>query len=119
MLGVCLHHLIVDGWSIALFVEELSAAYRALVSGEAFEAPPLRIHAADHAAWQIARMESGALDGDLAYWRGVFESAVPPVALPTDRPALDLLAWSGACDALTGGDRRQALWRLGVAAPIA
>jgi error-prone DNA polymerase len=31
------------------------------------------------------------------------------------RPALELLAWSGACDALAGGDRRVALWRLGIA----
>jgi error-prone DNA polymerase len=33
------------------------------------------------------------------------------------RPALELLAWSGACDALADGDRRVALWRLGVATP--
>ncbi|HEV7773253.1 MAG TPA: error-prone DNA polymerase [Conexibacter sp.] len=33
------------------------------------------------------------------------------------RPALELLAWSGACDELAGGDRRVALWRLGVATP--
>jgi error-prone DNA polymerase len=31
------------------------------------------------------------------------------------RPALELLAWSGACDKLAAGDRRVALWRLGVA----
>jgi len=33
------------------------------------------------------------------------------------RAALERLAWSGACDALAGGDRRVALWQLGVAAP--
>jgi error-prone DNA polymerase len=32
------------------------------------------------------------------------------------RPALDKLAWAGACDTLAGG-RRPALWQLGVAAP--
>ena len=32
------------------------------------------------------------------------------------RPALEKLAWAGACDAL-GGSRRTALWQLGVAAP--
>ncbi|HYY06870.1 MAG TPA: DNA polymerase III subunit alpha [Candidatus Limnocylindria bacterium] len=32
------------------------------------------------------------------------------------RPALTQLAWSGACDSLSGG-RRAALWRLGIAAP--
>ncbi|WP_241004457.1 DNA polymerase III subunit alpha [Conexibacter sp. SYSU D00693] len=33
------------------------------------------------------------------------------------RAALEQLAWSGACDGLVGGDRRRALWELGVAAP--
>ncbi len=33
------------------------------------------------------------------------------------RAALEKLAWSGACDALAGGDRRVALWQLGVTAP--
>ncbi len=33
------------------------------------------------------------------------------------RAALELLAWAGACDALAHGDRRVALWRLGVATP--
>jgi error-prone DNA polymerase len=33
------------------------------------------------------------------------------------RPALELLAWAGACDELARGDRRVALWRLGVATP--
>ncbi|HXE45191.1 MAG TPA: DNA polymerase III subunit alpha [Conexibacter sp.] len=33
------------------------------------------------------------------------------------RPALELLAWAGACDHLAAGDRRVALWRLGVATP--
>ncbi|WP_228431142.1 DNA polymerase III subunit alpha [Baekduia soli] len=33
------------------------------------------------------------------------------------RAALEQLAWSGACDALAGGDRRRALWDLGVASP--
>jgi error-prone DNA polymerase len=32
------------------------------------------------------------------------------------RPALECLAWAGACDALAGG-RRPALWQLGVATP--
>ncbi|HEY2160745.1 MAG TPA: error-prone DNA polymerase [Solirubrobacteraceae bacterium] len=32
-------------------------------------------------------------------------------------PSLELLAWSGACDSLVEGDRRIALWQLGVATP--
>jgi error-prone DNA polymerase len=32
-------------------------------------------------------------------------------------PSLELLGWSGACDSLVDGDRRVALWQLGVATP--
>ena len=32
-------------------------------------------------------------------------------------PSLELLAWSGACDALVPGGRRVALWQLGIATP--
>jgi error-prone DNA polymerase len=33
-------------------------------------------------------------------------------------PAMELLAWSGACDSLVAeGDRRQVLWQLGIATP--
>ncbi len=35
----------------------------------------------------------------------------------TGRSALELLAWSGACDVLGSGDRRAVLWELGIAAP--
>jgi hypothetical protein len=38
--------------------------------------------------------------------------------LKTDPPAaLEQLAWSGACDALAGGNRRVARWQLGVTTP--
>ena len=45
-------------------------------------------------------------------------SATSPRAPGPGAPALEQLAWSGACDALPpAGDRRAALWQLGVAAP--
>ena len=86
VLGVCLHHIIVDGWSIALFVEELGQLYSARAHGTSAGLSPLRIHYHDYAAWQTRRMESGELAGDIAYWRSVFAQPVPPLQLPTDRP---------------------------------
>ncbi|HEU4977875.1 MAG TPA: error-prone DNA polymerase [Solirubrobacteraceae bacterium] len=49
---------------------------------------------------------------------GPFRSPADLVARAgAGRPALERLAWSGACDVLCGGSRREALWRLGAAAP--
>jgi error-prone DNA polymerase len=65
------------------------------------------VKADEVAALVAAREEGGPFRavGDLASRAGA------------GRPALEQLAWSGACDALAGGDRRVALWELGVAAP--
>jgi error-prone DNA polymerase len=65
------------------------------------------VRADEIAALVAARKESGPFASleDLASRAGA------------GRPALERLAWSGACDALAGGDRRVALWQLGVTAP--
>jgi error-prone DNA polymerase len=56
----------------------------------------------------VARRERGGRFGSLA------ELAACAGA---GRPSLERLAWAGACDALAGGDRRRALWDLGIATP--
>jgi error-prone DNA polymerase len=48
---------------------------------------------------------------------GPFRSVAELAArVPAARPSLEQLAWSGACDALSG-ERRRALWDLGVSTP--
>jgi error-prone DNA polymerase len=48
---------------------------------------------------------------------GRFESLAELAACAgAGRPSLERLAWAGACDGLAGGDRRAALWQVGVAA---
>ena len=54
-----------------------------------------------------ARAERGGRFASLAELAACAEAA---------RPSLERLAWAGACDGLTGGDRRTALWELGVTA---
>ena len=63
---------------------------------------------ADEVAALVAARHAG---GRFARWR------ISPRAPDAGRAALERLAWSGACDALAGGDRRVALWQLGVTAP--
>jgi error-prone DNA polymerase len=58
------------------------------------------------AAMMAVRLEAGPFGS-------VVELAARAAAC---RASLEQLAWSGACDALAG-DRRQALWQLGIAAP--
>ncbi|GAA1300727.1 hypothetical protein Psi02_27620 [Planotetraspora silvatica] len=75
VLCVVMHHIIGDGWSLNLLLDELADAY----SGRLLAPVPLQF--GDVAVWQRER----DLDGPLAYWRD--ELAAPtPLELPTDRP---------------------------------
>jgi error-prone DNA polymerase len=63
------------------------------------------------AAEEVAALVSAREQG------GPFTSVAQLAArVPAARPSLEQLAWSGACDALAG-ERRRALWDLGVSTP--
>jgi thioester reductase-like protein len=86
LLLVTMHHIVSDGWSIALMLAELTALYSALARGLPPALPELPVQYADFAAWQREWLRGAALDRQLAYWRGQLAGA-PPLGLPADRQA--------------------------------
>ncbi|HEU0079559.1 MAG TPA: condensation domain-containing protein, partial [Longimicrobiaceae bacterium] len=83
-----LHHVVGDGWSLGVFVRELSELYGALSEGRAPELPPLPVQYADYAVWQRGWLSGAVLEAQLAYWRERLRGAPPLLELPTDRPRL-------------------------------
>ena len=49
---VTMHHIVSDGWSMGILVNELSMLYGAYAKGEAEALPPLEVQYADYAIWQ-------------------------------------------------------------------
>ncbi|MES2821426.1 MAG: amino acid adenylation domain-containing protein [Pseudomonadota bacterium] len=86
LLLVVLHHIIADGWSMGVLVEELAQGYRAALQGREAELPALPIQYADYAVWQRQRLDAAALERQLGYWRRALGEAQPPLELPGDRP---------------------------------
>ncbi|MEV1025579.1 amino acid adenylation domain-containing protein [Streptomyces sp. NPDC050264] len=79
------HHLVHDGWSFAVFVDELTRLYAVFAEGA--EAPPEpRFQFADLAAWQRSWLEGPVMDRYLGHWAQVLDGAPPALELPTDRP---------------------------------
>ncbi|HXB57699.1 MAG TPA: amino acid adenylation domain-containing protein [Vicinamibacteria bacterium] len=116
------HHIVTDGWSIALLIEEVLALYRAFAAGQASPLPEPRLQYGDFAAWQRDWLRGKVLEGQLAYWRAHLAGPVPVLDLPTDGPRPRVQTVNGAIHAfdLPGAltDRLRALSRAEGATPF-
>ncbi|HEU4433746.1 MAG TPA: condensation domain-containing protein, partial [Pyrinomonadaceae bacterium] len=91
-----LHHIISDGWSVGVFVQELSSAYEAFCAGSTPQLPELSIQYADFAAWQRQWLQGEVLEAQVAYWRQQLSGAPPVQELPTDKPRPKAQSFVGA-----------------------
>jgi len=63
-----MHHIITDGWSFGLLLEELGILYAAFVNGLPSPLPELPVHYADFTLWQRQHFHEKVIDKQLAYW---------------------------------------------------
>ncbi|MEC1406777.1 non-ribosomal peptide synthetase/type I polyketide synthase [Bacillus halotolerans] len=77
------HHIIADGWSIAVFVQELESNYTAIVQGQSF--PPKEAPASfrQYLDWQQAQIDSGHYEEGVRYWRDHFSEPIQQAVLPS------------------------------------
>ncbi|WP_426140883.1 amino acid adenylation domain-containing protein [Pseudomonas sp. DWP3-1-2] len=85
-LVIVLHHILADGWSIGLIIEDLATAYAARREGQAAQWAPLPVQYADYAGWQQRWLDAGEQTRQLEYWRKQLDDDHTPLALPLDRP---------------------------------
>lgn len=84
VLLVTMHHIISDGWSIAVLVRELGASYQAYIEGREAELPKLPIQYGDYAEWQREYLQGEVLEQQLSYWRGRLKGELPNLDFPVD-----------------------------------
>ena len=91
-LVICAHHIVVDGWSVGVLLQELGTLYAATASGAHWQdaLPPPALQYADCTAWQRQSLTTERVDQLLGYWRcelGADSQGVPiqPLAIPTER----------------------------------
>nr|WP_223715791.1 non-ribosomal peptide synthase/polyketide synthase [Pseudomonas aeruginosa] len=86
VLVLTLHHIIADGWSMQVLVDELIRVYAALRHDEPPALAELPIQYADFAAWQRQWMDGGERERQLGYWVSRLGGEQPLLELPSDRP---------------------------------
>ena len=81
VLLITAHHIICDGWSIGVLLDEISSGYNALCAGKPVGLPaPLPFH-------EYAQTAAGQTDPAVEeYWVSQFAEPAPTLELPTDRP---------------------------------
>ncbi|MGO1070384.1 amino acid adenylation domain-containing protein, partial [Lysobacter sp. CA199] len=94
-LALVMHHIICDGWSIGVLLNELSAAYAARVGTVPSSLPPLPVQYVDYAQWQRQRLADGEWARQAGYWRETLAGAPALLEVPTDRPRPSHQAYAG------------------------
>ncbi|WP_043479501.1 non-ribosomal peptide synthetase, partial [Janthinobacterium sp. HH01] len=95
VLGLVIHHLVADAWSIELLFDQLFAAYGALRAGAAPEPAPAA-SLRDYARWQRTHLDRPAvLAPDLAYWRARLAKLPGRLQLAWDHPPAQATSYRG------------------------
>ncbi|MGW1278699.1 condensation domain-containing protein [Streptomyces tsukubensis] len=83
-LVLLVHHIAVDGWSLAPLLHDLDTAYTARIAGRAPGWEPLPLGYADYALWQQELLAEP--DALLDHWRKALDGLPERTDLPYDRP---------------------------------
>ncbi|MEH2301984.1 MAG: amino acid adenylation domain-containing protein [Nostoc sp.] len=68
-LVITMHHLITDGWSFGILLQELDTLMQAFANGRPSPLPPRSCQYADFALWQQQVYNESAIAPQLSYWQ--------------------------------------------------
>ncbi|MBE7122189.1 non-ribosomal peptide synthetase [Bacillus cereus] len=91
-----IHHIVFDGWSLSVFMNELEVLYKAYLDSEPSILPELSIQYIDYAYWQRRWSEGKEFNKQLSYWKKQLSGELPNLQLPTNRLCSKRQTASGA-----------------------
>jgi len=85
-LWLTLHHIVADGWSLNILLDEFARLYAARCQGQHVSLPALPLGYADYGIWQRQWLAGGAAAAQLEYWQAQLGDDLPVLDLATDQP---------------------------------
>ncbi|WP_157758926.1 non-ribosomal peptide synthetase [Cystobacter fuscus] len=95
LLVFAMHHIIGDGWSVAVLAREWTHLYDRALSGAASELPALRVHYKDYQLWRLARLEGPEGEADRRYWHERLGQPPAALELPVEFPRPSVRTYRG------------------------
>ncbi|MBF0395409.1 MAG: amino acid adenylation domain-containing protein [Desulfobacterales bacterium] len=93
-----IHHIIADGWSEGILLDEFAILYTAFSENKTPLLKELPVQYADFAHFQREMFSRDMLSNDLNYWKKELSGANELLELPTDRPRPNVQTFSGSIE---------------------
>ncbi len=81
-----IHHIVADGWSLWLLIDELFRLYKVYLKNTAVDLPPMPWQYQDFVSWQADMLKSTQGEQLWQYWRRQLSGELPVLNLPADHP---------------------------------
>ncbi|MGH7798833.1 MAG: amino acid adenylation domain-containing protein, partial [Candidatus Binatia bacterium] len=94
VLLITMHHIVSDGWSMAIFLREVTALYNVFSKDEPSPFTELALQYSDYAEWQHRWLREEALETQVGYWKNQL-AGVATLQLRTDRPRPAIQSFRG------------------------
>ncbi|MCU4776825.1 amino acid adenylation domain-containing protein [Bacillus cereus] len=79
-----IHHIVGDGWSVGILIQEISKVYNAFIKGNNSPLLPLTMQYADFSIWQKGWLKGSKQQEQLNYWKKQLSGNLPVLDLPRD-----------------------------------
>jgi len=90
-----LHHIITDGWSARVLIDDLLHYYNGYRQGDSVTLPELPVQYKDYTAWQNNLLSGQHLEAHRRFWLDELGGDLPVINLPADYPRPALKTYNG------------------------
>jgi len=94
ILMITCHHIISDGWSLSVLLNEISLFYTHFIQERQLDLPELTVNYGDFTLWHQQRQQETETSL-LNYWTNQLMGALPLLNLPTDHPRPAIQTFKG------------------------
>ena len=94
-LMLTIHHIVADGWSMGVFINETARFYRRFNGDDSIDVPPLDIQYFDYAWWQKNAADRKKLEAQLDFWSAELKGMPTLLELPFDHSREALQTFEG------------------------